>query len=84
VTLEELRLNSGEIVIRPQDFYLSLRNLNHVRKAKGVTWPALAQSTQVSQSTLKGYAGGGKCSPERADKIANALGVDVRELKGEG
>lgn len=47
---------------------------------KGVNLQSLAQLSGVSRATLSYINNGKSCKPEVAGKIAQALGVDVKDL----
>jgi DNA-binding XRE family transcriptional regulator len=83
-TVDDLRQPPEEPVIRQWHLYLTLHNLNSIRKAQGLTWSEVAAKTELSESSLKHYgAKAHRCLPQMAQHIADALGVSLEELKGE-
>jgi len=57
--------------------------LREIRKLRGMTQTELAQAAQIHRVTIAKYEAG-QCAPsvDRAERLANALGVTVDELIG--
>jgi len=55
--------------------------LREIRKLRGMTQGELAKAAQIHRVTIAKYEAG-QCMPsfDRAERIANALGVPVEEL----
>lgn len=57
--------------------------LREIRKLRGMTQTELAQAARIHRVTIAKYEAG-KCVPsvDRAERLANALGVSLNELIG--
>lgn len=49
---------------------------------RGLNVSEVAQTAEISRNTFSAIKNGRSCTPQTADKIAKALGVDITELIG--
>lgn len=55
--------------------------LGHILVDKNMTATQLAERTGLSRATISCIKGGKSCLYETAEKIANVLGVDVKDIR---
>ena len=64
--------------------YISKQKIQYLMAGKKMTMTNLAEASGMSRQQLSVIVAKGTCTPASAGKIADGLGVDVREIVKEG